>query len=384
MGRVFICGFLDFPHGTAPANYVQYMALALSGAGYEVHLLTNINHGELGKSSFFEKHQGIVCHEISLSCGRIQHWVEFNILLGCIFSNIIKSVSLGREDIIISYSSEYLVNRSILTLSQKYKNRCIVCVTELFGWEDLRQLGRRGRSYQKSYKIYDAYDMVFAISHYIERCFQSKTQTVYLPILSDPFEYPYVDKKHNGITKVIYMKKWAEPYQRVIQAIGKMSSAQLKNIEFHLCGFNEEEIAQLIPFTYKKNTMKFIFHKKMDYAQLISLYDEMHFMLLIREESLTTKANFPSKIVEAMGRGVIPVVTNVGDYVTDYLEDRRNSHIIASATEESIVRGICYINSQDSSNILRMSQMARETCVEELHYKKWSKVLSDILQGGQK
>lgn len=381
MKKAFICGFLDFPHGSAPANYVQYMALALADAGYKVHLLTNINHRELERSQFFEIHKEIECNEISLSSNRIKHWLEFNVLLGNIFVQCLEKHGLNQGDIIISYSSEYSVNCALMKVANKHKIKCIVCAAELFGQEDIRYLGKRGKSYKKSYEVYGDFDIIFAISHYIEKYYKEKTKTFYLPIMSDPYEYPYAGKKHTGVTKVIYMKKWAEPYQRVIQAIGKLDVDQLNNIEFHLCGFRKEEIQQLIPDVYAGNQKNFVFHGKSDYEQLIALYDEMHFMLLVRKETQTTKANFPSKVVEAMARGVIPVVTDVGDYVADYLVENTNSHIMECSSEESIVKGICYISNKKSTDILKMSQMARETCIDKLYYKKWSKGLADVLQG---
>lgn len=40
---MFICGDVTFPRGGASANYIQYLGMALTECGYEVHIISTKN-----------------------------------------------------------------------------------------------------------------------------------------------------------------------------------------------------------------------------------------------------------------------------------------------------------------------------------------------------
>lgn len=72
MRRVFICGDLTFPRGGAASNYVQYLGMALSECGFEVHIVTTKNKSFSGSSI-----NRLWIDEYEYSSQKILRYVEF-------------------------------------------------------------------------------------------------------------------------------------------------------------------------------------------------------------------------------------------------------------------------------------------------------------------
>ena len=77
MNRVFICGQFNFPHNSAGANYVQYLALAFNAAGKEVHIVTDVSNTEDPALLYLLK-KGIVIDKYSISSKRIIRKIDMD------------------------------------------------------------------------------------------------------------------------------------------------------------------------------------------------------------------------------------------------------------------------------------------------------------------
>ena len=68
-----------------------------------------------------------------------------------------------------------------------------------------------------------------------------------------------------------------------------------------------------------------VFHGRLEYAELLELYQNMDYLFLAREKNIITESNFPSKVPEMLVYGVIPVCSDVGDYTKLYLRTGENA-----------------------------------------------------------
>ena len=97
--------------------------------------------------------------------------------------------------------------------------------------------------------------------------------------------------------------------EETIQAFALLRDEEVLKLEFHICG-----VGKLAKQIIKENKLenspagKIVIHEWMPYEELIDLYRRAHFMILARDISRMTLANFPSKIPETLSYGIIPIV----------------------------------------------------------------------------
>ncbi|MBP3198369.1 MAG: hypothetical protein J6N21_15380, partial [Butyrivibrio sp.] len=82
-------------------------------------------------------------------------------------------------------------------------------------------------------------------------------------------------------------------------------------------------------------------------------------------------ANFPSKIPVLMAKGIIPVVSDVGDYTKYYLKNNYNSFVIDGASPEVFAREILRIVSLPEYQLELLHKNAWETAKNEFEIVNW-------------
>lgn len=96
----------------------------------------------------------------------------------------------------------------------------------------------------------------------------------------------------------------------MLVAFSILSNAELMQIELHTCGIKNSVIKEMLDNAqYDKLQPILHVHGWMKYDELIELYQNMNFLILARKTSQMTLANFPSKVPETMGFGIVPVVS---------------------------------------------------------------------------
>ena len=118
----------------------------------------------------------------------------------------------------------------------------------------------------------------------------------------------------------------------------------------------------------KKNL---VIHDWMKYDELVDLYRRMDYLILIRSESQITLSNFPSKVPECMTHGIIPIVSDVGDYTKLYLRNGINSIFITENTIPSIKNAIENAINLSDQERLQMSKAARKLVEDVFDYNNW-------------
>lgn len=384
MNRVFICGYFNFPRGGAAANYVQSFAKVFLRLGKNVIVISNINPNIKLEGN---KYQEIQVENVQLREDKLGHYIDFNFLMGKYYEQILSGLSVDCSDLIIAYSRDSFILNSVLKIGKKVGAKTGVCLVE---WFEKKDYGKwfRNVEYWKSqisfYRVNLKFDYIFPISTYIEDYYKKKNcKTFRLPSLVDTEEFEYNEKKITDKRIFIFPGngKMKDALEETIQAFALLRDEEVLKLEFHICG-----VGKLAKQIIKENKLenspagKIVIHEWMPYEELIDLYRRAHFMILARDISRMTLANFPSKIPETLSYGIIPICSRVGDYTKLYLMDGVNSLIMDGCDVQTILHGIRRALAMSDQDIINYSNKCRITAETKFDYKQWVKPLDKFLE----
>jgi glycosyltransferase involved in cell wall biosynthesis len=228
---------------------------------------------------------------------------------------------------------------------------------------------------------------VLPISRKLESFFKSKgCKTLCLPILANPPEIITGTNYNKQVIDFIYsgnaVKK--DAIDMVIKSFARLSDEELRKVRLHFTGMGQNTISYLqrkCGMDYKRIEPILTIHTWMQYEDLITLYQKMDFLVLLRRINKVTLSNFPSKVPEMMGYGVIPVVSKVGDYTEEYLADGKDCIMINGCNEAEAVKGIRRALSMSAEERNNMRHNAHETVENKFLYSLWSDKIEDFLYG---
>ena len=380
MKRAFICGDLTFPRGGASSNYVQYLGMALSECGYEVHVVTTKN-----RSFSDSKINGLYIDEYKYSDGKVIRYIEFWLGAEKRIKEILEKYNLNYNDIIVTYTQKAVLAYKLRKLAKRKNAKIGGVVVEWFKKRDITT--RRLSWYFAQYKYlmekeYKRFDFLFPISTYIESRYKdSVPYQLVLPIMADPYEYERVSKNYEG-RRFIFpsLGKMKDALNNMVKAAQKILTSQDNRIEVHFCGVRKEAVAEILEIKTSEIDPRMIFHPWMEYDELIRIYNNVHFLLMARSESQMTKANFPSKVPELMTYGVVPLASRVGDYTEYYLQDGYNSVVFDGCEIETIVGAMKKCINLSDEELCSLSNNARKTVEEKFSYKVWLKPIKQFVE----
>ncbi|WP_308638438.1 glycosyltransferase [Paenibacillus silvisoli] len=373
--RVFLHGLCNYPRGSAKANYMQYLSMALKEAGYDVYLHSNLNDEfQLQEQEGVMVYNGVKIIPFNMYKNKITNYIERRFLRGHNVVNMLKQHNITREDIVVLISPDVRVHHEVLNYKKKIGFKTVSCPLE---WFPSSQFKSR-REWKENSAYFDRFlhrhDLLFPISTYIENHLMKKNcNTMCLPIMADVREHAVGTKSFDKI-KFIFpgngMMK--DAIEVILKSFSRLASDDKRRVELHLCGVKEEQIkAILTSQEYESLKDVLVIHKWMNYKELVSLYQAMHFLMLAREENQMTLANFPSKVPEVMCYGVIPIVSRVGDYTKYYLEDNVNSLIFDGCDIDLCLKKINQALSMTQREIAALSVRSRECAEKKFDYRNW-------------
>lgn len=383
---IIICGNLRFPRGSAGANYIQYFAMALAEVGNKVYIITDVNGSENEYlNNFLRKNKNIKVVDIGLSNNKIIHFLQYKYLLKKIIGKQLKKHIKNENTFVIGYSSNNNIHKAILNLKNKGV-KCGACVVEWYPKEYFNGDKAKEKEYNKLfYSLFPKYDFLIPISSYIENHFKEiGSKTICVPILADPYEYNYSQKSLDTMDEsinIIYPAngRIKDSVDEMLKAFGLLPDNEAKRINLHITGINKDKIVSCLGKDYQRIKEQIVLHSWMNYEELISLYSNMDYLLLARENNQLTRANFPSKVPEVMTYGVVPIVSEVGDYTKFYLTDKKNAIFLPGNDAFSIANTLKKVLKIDKKERLQMSIAARETVTEKFFYKNWGFQINDFL-----
>lgn len=380
MNRVFIHAYCQYPHSGARANYIENLAKAIMKAGYEVVLATDLNP-EYDFSLVVKKNQPVtivpVMPDIDPKIWKTQRssgfWAER--------LEVMQKYEIGQGDVVLLFGieSEYFVHK--LLEFGKHRGFKIICgVLELFGAEDYKTREKYEKAEYLKGEIYSQADAVLSISEYIDKYYIEKGTRVYrLPPMIDSDEHDIEGKSTDKYRFII--PSYKDSLKSMLMAFVGLEDEELSRIELHLCGIKEEQLKELVPLPVMTRLHKFaVIHNWMRYEELIALYQKMNFLVITRNVCRRTLANFPSKVPETMALGVIPIVSDVGDYTKYYLRDGYDSIFIHGDSSAETMRAIRKALSMDRKEYMDFSAHAEKTSREHFDYRVWIPKIKEMIE----
>ena len=386
MKRVFICGYFNFPRGGAASNYVQYISNVFKSMGYDVYIISNVNK-EIISTDCRVKYAGLNIDPYQLAQKKIKHYLDFNFGMGMIISNKLKRYNLRWDDIVIAYSRDFSTLLSVLRIGVKTGAKTGLCLVEWFEKKDYNKYLVDMQFWNSTfcfYTINKRFDFIMPISTYIEKYYKDRAcKTFVMPCLVDTKEFGYTGKSVSDKRIFIFPGngKMKDALYEMIKAFSLLSDYEVSQAEFHICGVGELA-KKILKECNLENSLagKIIIHNWMPYEELVELYRRAHFMILARDVSRMTLANFPSKIPETLSYGIIPICSRVGDYTKLYLIDGENSLIMDGCDVQTILLGIRRALAMTDQDIINYSNRCRITAETKFDYRQWVEPLNNFLE----
>lgn len=377
--RVIIVGMFTYPHGDALSNYVQYLADALVASKYNVQILAKLNPEFYKQESCVYHHAKV--QEITLKRGNKLFKRLCNGKKGFLFyfMGVICGLKPSSNDVFLTFSGERVRN-PIRFMSKIFKYKVVACQLEWFGREQFT-LEKQYLTYQKEFEMIHRCDAVFPISYNIAKQFPELPQII-IPPMIDVQEFEKTEKKE-GIYNIILPANgmMKDSFSSMIKGFCLLADSELEKVNFHIKGIKKEVIKECVgEDNWKRIKNKIVLHGWMRYEELVSLYNDMHFLILAREQNQMTLSNFPSKVPETMSYGIVPIVSRVGDYTEYYLENGKDSFVFEGCSAEDCCHAYRKALSLNFKIYKNMSQAARKCAEIKFDYRNWIVPIHDTIE----
>lgn len=387
MQNVFICLDKEFPRKNAPANYVEYLGKALRSEETAVYFIS-IASKKNECNQWFQYQKMKYCN-VYYDVSTPLKTAKARLKVGLDMWKCMISQQISEGDVIICYTDNYFMMKTLWANGRKKKVKVINCVAEWY------------LAHQYKYGYFDVFNYwydclgfyrgvgcgkkVIAISRKIDSYFRSKgCKTFILPPLIDPFEFPYHKEKKCDKVRFVYAGNFSnkDSMGNMLLGIAGLDEEKREQIEFHITGGNREGLNRVIAELgneWKKIAECVIIHDWLSYEELINLYQRMHFLLLTRPDNRVTQSNFPSKVPEMMSYGIIPVMNRVGDCPNYYLEDGKDSLLFDACDADSCRKAISRAMTLSSEQRISMQNYARAKAENTFYYDVWREKIKAFL-----
>lgn len=321
MHRIIICTDEAFPRGSAGANYLLYFAKALIDIDYTPIIIayTENADGLAGQMQSFENVSYIL---VEPPCGKLQHFYTFNMGLHHLYLSILQQLKPTQRDILWLYTAELPLIRGVRRYAAARGLTLGACVVEWYTAYPSESITEKWKyhRYKKVYKKeFTKIQNLLPISSWLNDYYSKfNVHTMVLPMMT---EVKPLKRTFKPSEKLQFIYPGGKSNKDDIAMLLAALSETGKNYkyEIHLTGINQDRevfLSQYPKEVQQEMRKHLLLHGWLSYDELENLYYEMDFLVLLRQKSETTLANFPSKIPETMGYGIIPIVNNIGDYGT--------------------------------------------------------------------
>ncbi|MDD3137780.1 MAG: glycosyltransferase [Lachnospiraceae bacterium] len=392
MKKVFICAHANFPRGGAEANYIEYLALALKDIGYKVYVFSR---GSNDNEDWNEENQCYCHNEIFYYNieGSYHSTVEF---AKEYFDESKKNIQLldrflaAEDDCIITYSTNYFYIKKLYQYACTKKMQLITTVVEWY-----QPFQYKGGIFNPVYwldNIGFEYGIpisgkVLPISSYLEKHFQKKRcETLCLPIMADVSQNQMLqEKKEQAKVQFIYS---GNPFHKdaidvILDSFCALSNEELQKIVIHFTGMSKttkDLLRKKFPNQLERLKNQLIIHEWLSYEELMELYRKIDFLTLFRRENKVTLANFPSKIPEMMTYGIIPIVSDVGDYTNCYLSNDKDSICMKDCSVEMGRNVLSRAINMKKEEKRMMQNETIKTVRDKFDYRNWVNSIRGFLE----
>lgn len=316
--KILYIGGFQLPDKNAAAQRVVGIAKALRDLGHDVFFINNIKYV---KHPIWKTYFGFDCYE----CGK--NSVEYNFGI-----SIVKKIAIDIQiDAIIAYNYPSIALSRIVNFCKKQKIKSYADVTE---WYDvkgysIKSIVKRQDVRFRMKKVHPEMNGIIAISKYLYDYYKTKTNTVKIPPLVDLQDAKWnIKKLKNDVPTFVYAGSPSAQKERLdiiintIEEVKKEQPAKLKVI-----GITKEQFEKMYFTIYKGNSTEF--YGRIPHDEAIREVSSADWSIIIRENSLSNKAGFPTKFVESISCGT-PIIANAFSNIAEYSD---SNIIIKSNTD---------------------------------------------------
>lgn len=389
---ILYVGNFVFPDGNASGKRVLGNACILRDLGYKVFCLgVNMTNEEQG----FNNYEDITYCSIPYVNGlkRLNNSKPYSMILTLI--NDIKNQGYGLSSIIMYGSlGSTTLNKKLIKFGRHNHIAVYYDHVDIFPTPQkkpfMRYIAKLYENRQLAQKVFRKCDGIICISSYLSDMHSSYTKTVVIP--------PVVCKNRAALNndkekiKIVYagtvsdkdrpISEWKDRIDLIIDAAYSMAVEGMVKIQFDFIGFTQADFIGMLPVNlkndYKKKLRKIekiaVFHGSMPSNDTIDLIRKSDFSVLLRDDKVTTKAGFPTKVSESVSCG-IPVIANATSDIKEYIQNNHNGFIIEKETLADRLRLVCEMESS------KIDQM-KDNCYHTLSfiYKEYIGVMSNFLE----
>ncbi|SED67692.1 Glycosyltransferase involved in cell wall bisynthesis [Tenacibaculum sp. MAR_2010_89] len=331
-GTVIYIGGFEMPDKNAAAQRVVSNGKAIKSLGHEVVFigLSKSIKKDSTKEKYFNSDVYSKKYPIN-SLEWFKHFISFKYYI-----DIIKSYDNVKAFVCYNLSSI-----SLLRLKRWAKKRDILIIADCTEWYEVA----KGESFIKSViKSFDIFmrmkiiqpklDSVIAISKYLEEFYIEKgVKTIKIPPLIDSNDEKWkhkLNKSKDNIIQVVYAgspfsletKGQKDRLDQIVKLFIEFSKEI--SIKLNIIGVDKKTFIDFYKnFNGELKDDSIVFYGRVSHEEAIEKLKNSDFSIFLRENTLTNKAGFPTKFVEAITSGV-PVLTNRSSNLSDFLIEGEN------------------------------------------------------------
>ncbi len=388
MARILYIGAFNFPIGDAAAARVLNNGKILRDLGHEVIFIGMGQHdreedkNEKGEY-YYQGFQYYQTDEFRRETINVVKRTFKYLNRGDIIISNLKRILVERIDIIVAYHPSSIFTMRLKSISKRYNIKLVIDIAE---WHSPNELpaGKYGpvaldNEILMRYIYPSIYNKIliskFLLTYYGEKC-----NSILLPPLVDSSE-----SKWNSFIDVNDLFDQDTKGLRLIYAgtPGKKDSldTMLKSIinllntgnylSFYIVGVKQSEYTNSPLFNSLVKYEQYIkFLGRHSQYLIPSLYKQVDFSLIVREETTKSKAGFPTKLVESMMAG-IPVITNITSDIGDYIIDGVNGFVLSDSSESSLTKLLINISFLPKDKLQYMKSQAKKCGLERFDYHNY-------------
>lgn len=360
MKRVLYIGGFDMPDGNAAAQRVLGIAKIMRKCDCEVQFV-GLSRKNPGKGEI----DGFAFENLPYPRG-FGDWIEY-LIKG---KNFIEKIKRFYPDIVVFYNHPSLAMERINRLCQKNNIKTIADITEWYvpTGNPIFKMIKRYDTNRRMRKSHLRLNGLINISRFLDDYYADKSA---LPRIILP---PLVDKGQS---------KWHQPYSkqdkrtfvyagspgsnkdRIDWIVNAFGSLTFPNVSLNVIGISEEQYLANWKQTQVPKCVSF--KGRLPHREVIKELLAADFQIFIRPDVLSNRAGFPTKFVEAVTSGTLPI-TNLSSNLEEYLRDGINGFVISSCDQESITECLLKVTDLSFGDIEQMKENLNKDLFDYRNY----------------
>lgn len=379
---LYVGGF-SLPDKNAAAHRVLANGKILEQSGYDVHYI-GVNYEKNLQKGRYEK---LSAHQAET--GYPKKLFDWLCYLGSIdyISEYIKNELPEKPVAVFCYNYPAV---ALMKLHKYCKKQQIKIISDCTEWYQptgnlLFRLLKGGDTSLRMRYVHPKLDGMIAISRYLFDYYSKRMKNVVLiPPLknADEEKFKKAELPYDEVVRFVYAGSPGDAKDKLPLLMEPLSrvAEELKDkvFQFDIIGLTEEQYQKSFQCELPENLKNTVcFLGRLPHEEVIQRLQRASFSVFVREDSLVTRAGFPTKFAEAITCGT-PVVTNASSNITDYLVEGENGFLLDILSPEASYRKLFEILLLDSDKIRRMKETCRESKL--FHYEKYSEEILQLLK----